>query len=52
MIDVCESAGRLWLVELNGFSTSWLYACDLAAVVAEASELATRTWEGADRQGR
>jgi hypothetical protein len=41
MMDVCESGGRLWLVELNGFSTSWLYACDLAAVVEEASALAT-----------
>ena len=25
MLDVCESAGRLWLVELNSFSGSWLY---------------------------
>jgi hypothetical protein len=45
MMDVCESDGRLWLVELNGCSTSWLYACDLAAVVAAAGELATATWE-------
>jgi hypothetical protein len=29
-------------VELNGFSTSWLYQCDLATVVATASKLATR----------
>src|SRR5262249_28269409 len=39
MLDICEAAGRLWLVELNGFSTSWLYDCDLTAVVAEASAL-------------
>ena len=45
MLDVCESEGRLWLVELNGFSCSWLYLCDLATVVARASELATRSWE-------
>jgi hypothetical protein len=44
MLDVCESGGRLWLVELNGFSTSWLYQCDLGAVVSEASELACRAW--------
>jgi hypothetical protein len=44
MLDVCESGGRLWLVELNGFSTSWLYQCDLPSVVAEASELAVRAW--------
>jgi hypothetical protein len=45
MLDIAESAGRLWLVELNGFSCSWLYACDLAAVVTEASRLATQAWE-------
>jgi hypothetical protein len=44
MLDVCESGGRLWLVELNSFSGSWLYQCDLSAVVAEASELASRAW--------
>jgi hypothetical protein len=45
MLDVCESDRRLWLVEINGFSCSWLYACDLRAVVAAAGELATRAWE-------
>jgi hypothetical protein len=45
MVDIAELAGRLWLVELNGFSCSWLYACDLAAVVEEASRLATQAWE-------
>ena len=44
MLDICESAGRLWLVELNSFSSSWLYQCDLTAVVAAASELASRAW--------
>jgi hypothetical protein len=44
MVDICESAGRLWLVELNSFSGSWLYRCDLAAVVAAASELAEKVW--------
>jgi hypothetical protein len=42
MMDVAESDGRLWLVELNGFSCSWLYGCDLAAVVTTASGLAQR----------
>jgi hypothetical protein len=45
MLDVCEADGRLWLVELNGFSASWLYQCDLRAVVAVAGELASNTWE-------
>jgi hypothetical protein len=44
MLDVCESGGRLWLVELNSFSGSWQYQCDLAEVVAEASETAARAW--------
>jgi hypothetical protein len=45
MLDVCESAGRLWLVELNSFSGSWLYRCELPAVVSAASQLAERTWQ-------
>jgi hypothetical protein len=45
MMDIAESEGSLWLVELNGFSCSWLYACDLAAVVATAGELAARGCE-------
>jgi hypothetical protein len=44
MMDVCESDGRLWLVELNGFSCSWLYQCALPEVVGRASELAVRHW--------
>jgi hypothetical protein len=44
MMDVCESDGRLWLVELNGFSCSWLYNCDLPEVVEKASELAVQQW--------
>jgi hypothetical protein len=44
VLDVCESEGSFWLVELNGFSCSWLYRCDLSAVVAEVSQLAAQTW--------
>jgi hypothetical protein len=47
MLDVCESAGRLWLVELNSFSGSWLYQCDLEAVVAGAADVAQGSWEAA-----
>lgn len=45
MLDVCDSARKLSLVELNSFSCSWLYACDLPAVVAEVSALAHGVWE-------
>jgi hypothetical protein len=44
MLDVCQSAGQLWLVELNSFSGSWLYQCDLAKFVAAAGALAERIW--------
>ena len=50
MIDVCESDGRFCLVELNGFSCSWLYQCDLPEVVGRASELAVRQW-ASSREG-
>jgi hypothetical protein len=46
MLDICEAEERFWLVEINGFSCSWLYACDLAAVVREASRLASECWKG------
>jgi hypothetical protein len=42
MMDIAESAGLLWLVELNGFSCSWLYQCNVEAVVAVAGELAEK----------
>jgi hypothetical protein len=45
MLDVCESAGQLWLVELNSFSGSWLYRCDLQVVVSAASQLAKHIWQ-------
>jgi hypothetical protein len=47
MLDVCESADGLRLVELNSFSCSWLYACDFAAVVEAASRSAVNTAERA-----
>jgi hypothetical protein len=42
LMDVCEAAGQLSLVELNGFSCSWLYQCDLSVVVSEVSEAASK----------
>ncbi|OWK41832.1 ATP-grasp domain-containing protein [Fimbriiglobus ruber] len=40
MLDVCESEGTYYVVELNSFSCSWLYACDFARVVEVASDRA------------
>jgi hypothetical protein len=43
MLDVCDSEDGLRVVELNSFSCSGLYDCDLAAVVAAASACARST---------
>jgi hypothetical protein len=45
MLDVCESAGSLYVLELNSFSCSGLYACDPDAVVAAATREAITSWE-------
>lgn len=42
MLDVCESGGELRLVELNSFSCSWLYACDVERVVETAKRFASK----------
>ncbi|MHC5537355.1 ATP-grasp domain-containing protein [Singulisphaera rosea] len=47
MLDVCNTGESLHLLELNSFSCSGLYACDVEAVVAEAARLAIKSWEGA-----
>ena len=41
-LDLCESNGHLFLVELNSFSCAGLYDCDLDAVVEFARTLAAR----------
>lgn len=40
MMDVCEANGKMWLVELNGFSCSWIYGCEVETVVEKAASLA------------
>lgn len=44
MLDVGEAEVGLRLVELNSFSCSWLYACDLAPVVKAVSRIAAESW--------
>lgn len=44
MLDVCESDGSLWLLELNSFSCSGWYDCDMAAVIQAASAAASEEW--------
>jgi hypothetical protein len=45
MLDVCESAGSLHVLELNSFSCSGLYACAPSDVVSEVALLAGEAWE-------
>ncbi|PQO39260.1 hypothetical protein C5Y96_05225 [Blastopirellula marina] len=45
MMDICESNDELYLLELNSFSCSGLYACDLAAVIRAASATAQDAWK-------
>lgn len=44
VMDVCRMYGELYVVELNSFSCSGLYACDLKIIVEKASELAEKEW--------
>ena len=39
-MDICESNGEKYLLELNGFSTSGLYDCDIKKVISTASRMA------------
>jgi glutathione synthase/RimK-type ligase-like ATP-grasp enzyme len=42
VLDVCESDGRLRLLELNPFSGADLYACDADNIVSAVSRVAER----------
>ena len=45
-LDVCErDNGRLYVLEINGFSTSGLYDCDIEKIVKVASELAIKEYD-------
>jgi len=46
-VDICESDGNFYLLEINSFSCSGLYDCDLDIIAEEASKLAIKTWEEA-----
>ena len=44
-IDVCESEGTLYILELNSFSCSNFYSCDLSKIVEAANEVAIADWK-------
>lgn len=41
-VDVCLSGGKFWILELNSFSCSGLYACDLHRIVKGVSAMAVK----------
>lgn len=43
-IDVCESEEEFEILELNSFSCSALYSCDLSKVVEAANKIAIKEW--------
>ncbi len=45
VIDIIDNYGELYLMEINSFSCSGLYHCDVRPVVEHASRLALAEWE-------
>lgn len=44
IMDVCESEEEFFVVELNSFSCSGLYDCDLTRVIKKVSNIAEKSW--------
>jgi hypothetical protein len=45
LMDICAAEGRLYVLELNSFSCSGLYACDPEAVVKVVSSQGVWAWQ-------
>jgi hypothetical protein len=45
VIDIGEYNGEMYLIEINSFSCSGLYACELEPIVKTISELAINEWK-------
>jgi hypothetical protein len=45
VVDSCDCDGELWILELNSFSCSGFYDCDLEPVIEAASRIAEEAWE-------
>jgi hypothetical protein len=44
-VDIAESFGKTYLLEINSFSCAGLYMCDLESIVREVSLAATEEWK-------
>lgn len=50
VMDICESENKLSLLELNSFSCSGLYDCDLGKIVEMTSKIALEEWKDIYRE--
>jgi hypothetical protein len=48
-IDICESEGELYVLELGSFSCAGEYACDLSAIVEFGAKAAWFDYEAANQ---
>ncbi|MEG3883728.1 ATP-grasp domain-containing protein [Microcoleus sp. herbarium19] len=48
-IDICESDGELYVLELGSFSCAGEYACDLSAIVEFGAKAAWEDWEAVNQ---
>lgn len=44
-IDICESEGEMYLLEINSFNCAGFYGCDLKPIIECASEVAIKEWK-------
>jgi hypothetical protein len=44
-LDICKSNGEYYLLEVNSFSCSGLYKCDVEKIVKEISRVALKEWK-------
>ena len=53
VLDTCEtSSGEMFVVEINGFSSSNWYSCDVGSVVAHVSRIAFDDWNSSTRMSK
>lgn len=44
-VDIAESSGKMYLLEINSFSCAGLYMCDLESIIRELSQAAIEEWK-------
>jgi hypothetical protein len=44
-IDIAESEGKMYLLEINGFSCAGFYQCNIGSIIGNASRIASEEWK-------